>query len=134
MLESMGFEKGAGLTAEAFEPLCARYRDEFPVTRELIYLNHAAVAPPCRRSAEAMKALADDACSYGSLHYDKWMQAYAGLRSAAAKLIHASADEIAIVKNTSEGIATVALGLEAGGSSDRVPRRIPGKLPSVAPP
>jgi len=94
------------------EDLHVRYRPEFPVTNELIYLNHAAVAPLCRRAADAMKHLADDACAHGSLHYDKWMLAYDGLRTSAAKLINASPAEIAIVKNTSEGIATVALGLD----------------------
>ena len=95
------------------------YQDEFPVAKTLIYLNHAAVAPLCRSSAEAMKWLADDACQNGSLHYDIWMDAYSGLRSATARLINATPEEIAIVKNTSEGIATVALGL-AWKPGDRV--------------
>jgi selenocysteine lyase/cysteine desulfurase len=90
----------------------APYRSEFPVTRELIYLNHAAVSPLCRRASEAMKRFAEDACLHGSLHYDTWMDSYNDLRRAAAKLIHASAGEIAIVKNTSEGISMVALGLD----------------------
>lgn len=90
----------------------SRYRCEFPVTRELIYLNHAAVSPLCRRAAEAMKHFADDACVHGSLHYDAWMEAYSRLRIAAAKLINASAEEIAIVKNTSEGISMVAVGFD----------------------
>lgn len=107
MLEGMGCEK---IAAIAEQTLQARYREQFPVTRELIYLNHAAVAPLCRPAAEALKALADDVSQYGSLHWDKWMECYEGLRSAAAKLIHASPREIAIVKNTSEGIATVAEG------------------------
>lgn len=111
MLEKMGFEKVARVAAEEALPLYQQYRQEFPVTQELIYLNHAAVAPLCRPAANAMKSLADDACRFGSLHYDEWMECYAGLRTAAAKLIGASAGEIAIVKNTSEGIATVALGL-----------------------
>jgi|GraSoiStandDraft_50_1057286.scaffolds.fasta_scaffold36707_2 cysteine desulfurase / selenocysteine lyase len=115
----MGFEKVAAAIAEPAEPLHARYRNHFPITRELIYLNHAAVSPLCRRASDAMKALADDSCLYGSLHYDTWMETYAGLRCAGAKLINASADEIAIVKNTSEGIATVAAGL-AWKSGDRV--------------
>lgn len=88
------------------------YRDQFPITKNLIYLNHAAVAPLCKASAEAMKWLAEDACVNGSLHYDVWMDCYHGLRVATGRLINASADEIAIVKNTSEGIATVALGLD----------------------
>src|SRR5436189_3197725 len=98
MLEGMGYEKVTGVLDE---PLHLRYRDEFPVSRELIYLNHAAVAPLSRPAATAMKHLADDVCCHGSLHYGKWMEAYAGLRMAAARLINASAGEIAIVKNTS---------------------------------
>ena len=105
----MGFEN---LTVDLATALHIRYRHEFPVTNELIYLNHAAVAPLCRPAARAMKDLVDDACSNGSLHYDRWMDAYDGLRISGAKLINASPDEIAIVKNTSEGIATVALGLD----------------------
>src|SRR5690349_5456556 len=112
MLRGMGFEKVAAAVAEPVQALHARYREEFPITRELIYLNHAAVAPLCRRASEAMKGLADDACLYGSLHYDGWLEAYAGLRRAASKLINASAGEIAIVKNTSEGISTIAGGLD----------------------
>ena len=89
-----------------------QYRDQFPVTRNLVYLNHAAVAPLVRPAAEAMQALAADACGHGSLHYSEWMAAYEGLRTAAARLIGADPAEIAIVKNTSEGIATVAIGLD----------------------
>src|SRR5690349_20334122 len=117
MLRTMGFisEQEAGISL----PLHELYGEQFPVTRELTYLNHAAVAPLCRPAAEAMKWLADDALNYGSLHYDTWMEAYDGLRSAAARLINAQPDEIAIVKNTSEGIATIASGL-AWKPGDRV--------------
>jgi cysteine desulfurase / selenocysteine lyase len=108
MLEEMGYEKIASVAEVGLQ---TRYRDEFPITNELIYLNHAAVAPVCRRAAEAMKQLVDDVCRHGSLHYDRWLEAYEGLRRAAARLINASPGEIAIVKNTSEGIAMVAQGL-----------------------
>ena len=93
-------------------PLWERYADQFPVRRNLIYLNHAAVAPLAGPAAEAMRNLADDCARFGSLHYDQWMSAYEGLRLAAARLINAGRSEIALVKNTSEGIATVALGLD----------------------
>jgi cysteine desulfurase/selenocysteine lyase len=92
--------------------LCERYADEFPVRQHAIYLNHAAVAPLCRRSAEAMKQLADDCANFGSLHYDKWLAAYEGVRVAAAKLVGGDRSEIALLKNTSEGIATIAMGLD----------------------
>jgi selenocysteine lyase/cysteine desulfurase len=115
----MGFSSVAKECGAASQPLHERYRDDFPVTSQLTYLNHAAVAPLCRPAAEAMKQLADDALNYGSLHYDQWMAAYQGLRSAAARLINASSGEIAIVKNTSEGVATIALGLD-WKSGDRI--------------
>jgi selenocysteine lyase/cysteine desulfurase len=88
------------------------WRHEFPVTNNLIYMNHAAVAPLPRRGAEAMQHMAQDALEYGALHYSDWMDAVDGVKRAAARLLNASPEEIATVKNTSEGIATVALGLD----------------------
>src|ERR1700724_3873276 len=89
-----------------------RYRDKMPVTESLVYLNHAAVAPLCKPAADAMKELADDALRFGSLHYDRWLETYEGVGQTAARLIGASPREIAIVKNPSEGIATVAIGID----------------------
>lgn len=106
----MGFEKGNPPVAEI--PIWERYADQFAVREHLTYLNHAAVAPLCRPAADAMKRLADDCLQFGSLHYDQWLAAYEGLRVAAAKLIGAERSEIALVKNTSEGIATIAMGLD----------------------
>lgn len=89
-----------------------KIRDQFPVTQKLIYLNHAAVAPLSRPAAEAMEWLAQDSLLHGSLHFDRWLDAYDGLRRAAARLMNATLEEIALMKNTSEGIATVAMGLD----------------------
>jgi selenocysteine lyase/cysteine desulfurase len=93
-------------------PLWEQYRDQFPVAKNLVYLNHAAVAPLSRRVAEAMQGLAQDALECGSEHYPQWIAAYQGVRSGAARMINATPEEIAIVKNTSEGIATVAIGID----------------------
>jgi selenocysteine lyase/cysteine desulfurase len=91
-------------------PLFEQYRDEFPVSKRFTYLNHAAVAPLPRRTADALREFAEDACLNGSFHYPDWLATYDATRTAAARLVNASANEIAFVKNTSEGIATVALG------------------------
>ena len=106
----MGCETVKNLAADT--GLWSRYAHQFPVRENLVYLNHAAVAPLPRVSADAMKHLADDALHYGSLNYRQWLDVYDGLRAAAARLIHATPQEIALVKNTSEGIATVAMGLD----------------------
>jgi cysteine desulfurase/selenocysteine lyase len=92
--------------------LWEQYREQFPVTKNLVYLNHAAVAPLSRRVAEAMQWLAQDALDFGSEHYRQWMDSCEGVRTAAARMINATPAEIAIVKNTSEGIATVAIGID----------------------
>jgi cysteine desulfurase/selenocysteine lyase len=107
----MGFEQKPAVTV-ADEPLWRQYRDEFPVTERLVYLNHAAVAPLPKTCAKAMQDFADDALRHGSLHYDQWLDTYDGLRRAAARLLGADRSEIAITKNTSEGIATIAMGLD----------------------
>jgi len=115
----MGFEERtfeettvAGNRPASAEPLWKQYRGEFPVTERLIYLNHAAVAPLPKCSAAAMQSFAEDALQYGSFHYEEWLDTYEALRRSAAKLIGANRNEIALVKNTSEGIATVAMGLD----------------------
>jgi len=108
----MGFDEKPSQPGVASEPLWRRYRDDFPVTQNVIYLNHAAVSPLPRHTAVAMQALAQDALEFGSLHYDRWLDTYEALRVAAAKLMGANRNEIALMKNTSEGISTVAQGLD----------------------
>src|ERR1039457_3735653 len=110
ILKVMNCESVKG--SAAGQPLWQRYADRFPVRERLIYLNHAAVAPLSKPAADAMKRLAEDCLAFGSLHYGEWLATYEGLREAAARLIGADRSEIALVKNTSEGIATVAMGLD----------------------
>jgi len=107
-----GFARINKEMATSSEPIWRQYRDQFPITGRLVYLNHAAVSPLPRRSAEAIKRLADDTLEFGSLHYDQWLDTYEQLRVLAARLIGAERGEIALMKNTSEGIATVAMGLD----------------------
>ena len=83
----------------------------FPLRRNLSILNHAGVAPLSRRVAEAMQELAQDALEFGSEHYLQWMAAYQGVRLGRHGCSMRRLQEIAIVKNTSEGIATIAIGI-----------------------
>ena len=87
------------------------YRHLFPVTKNLTYLNHAAVGPLSTPAAEAMERHVRDQLEFGALHWRDWDAHYSALRESAAKLIGATAGEIAILKNTSEGISFVAEGL-----------------------
>jgi len=85
---------------------------EFPLTKDLIYLNHAAVAPWPQRTSEAVKAFAEQNTHYGSHYYLDWLKKESLLRQQLKILLNApSTDDIALVKNTSEAISFVAYGL-----------------------
>lgn len=86
-------------------------RSLFPVTGNVVYLNHAAVGPLSTRACEAMEVFARDQRDFGALHWKAWYAEYDRLRRSASKLIHAAPEEIAILKNTSEGLSFVAAGL-----------------------
>src|SRR5437868_10591472 len=86
-------------------------RELFPVTKNLVYFNHAAVGPLSVRAYEAMERHARDQREFGALHWREWYAEYDRLREAAARLIGADPREIAILKNTSEGLSFVAEGL-----------------------
>lgn len=92
-------------------------RDEFPLDPGLIYLNHAAVSPWPRRTAEAVQRFAEENTRQGARDYPRWMETEAHLREQCRALLNAaSADDIALLKNTSEALSVVAHGLpwEAG--------------------
>jgi selenocysteine lyase/cysteine desulfurase len=85
---------------------------EFPLTDELIYLNHAAVAPWPKRTSEAVIRFAEQNSQYGSHFYLDWLKKETEIHSQLQCLINApSADDIALVKNTSEALSFVAYGL-----------------------
>jgi selenocysteine lyase/cysteine desulfurase len=85
----------------------------FPVAEKYAYLNSAAVAPLSTRARQAMRRLLNDQCGHGALHYRDWFLAYDRCREAAARLVGADPEEIALVANTSAGITTIARGIHA---------------------
>jgi selenocysteine lyase/cysteine desulfurase len=84
---------------------------EFPVEGQLLYLNHAAVAPWPRRTTQAVCRFAEENRDRGARDYPRWLQTEHTLREQIAHLIHAPSDEdIALLKNTSEGLSMIAHG------------------------
>jgi cysteine desulfurase / selenocysteine lyase len=87
-------------------------RKEFPVTEELIFFDHARVAPLPERVRKVVTEFVNDATRYGTVHYETWIDEIGRARKSFARLINARTDEVAFVKNTSEGLAIVANGLD----------------------
>ncbi|AMK75139.1 MULTISPECIES: aminotransferase class V-fold PLP-dependent enzyme [Methylomonas] len=85
---------------------------EFPLVDDLIYLNHAAVAPWPKRTSAAVIQFAEQNCQFGSHYYLDWLKKENEIRRQLQALLNApSANDIALVKNTSEALSFVAFGL-----------------------
>ena len=87
--------------------------DEFPILQKGLYANHAAMAPWPRSTRDAVIAFAQENCQLGPEKYAHWLLREKRLRERLALLINAhAADDIALLKNTTEGICTVATGID----------------------
>lgn len=114
----------------AGDPELARFRDEFPVTERYAYFNAAANAPLPRSVAAAIAGYLADLGAHGSLHYRSWFAATARARALAARLFGCGTDEVALLRNTSEGMNVVAHGLpfRSGDSVVIVERDFPANV------
>ncbi|MEY4386189.1 MAG: hypothetical protein RLY20_1472 [Verrucomicrobiota bacterium] len=83
---------------------------EFPVTREKVFLAHAAVCPLSRRVSEAVAHYALNAC--GDDQETGMLEGFmSDARGVVAKLLGCTAPEIAFVGPTSLGLSLIAAGL-----------------------
>ncbi len=86
---------------------------EFDLSPDICYLNHAAVAPWPRRAVAAVTRFAEENGRRGAAGYPAWLATERRLRERLADLLGgASPDDIALVKNTSEGLSILAQGLD----------------------
>ncbi|TES91799.1 MAG: aminotransferase class V-fold PLP-dependent enzyme [Candidatus Cloacimonadota bacterium] len=88
----------------------------FPITKEKIYLNHASSGPLTTRARNAMEELLDVYQNESDITKEMLEDAEEETRELAARLLGADTDEIALVKNTSQGliIPIIALNWEKG--------------------
>ena len=88
------------------------WRGQFPVTENYIYMNHAGVAPLSLRARNSMREFLNDATDDGAIHSEDWAATAEACRQSAANLIHANINEIAFMKNTTQGILLAANGID----------------------
>ena len=89
-------------------------RKEFPVTENYIYFNHAGVSPLSKRVVEAVRGYlaAISRCGTAREASTQFAKTIADTRAKVARLINAEVDEIAFVKNTTQGILVAANGID----------------------
>jgi selenocysteine lyase/cysteine desulfurase len=83
----------------------------FPITQRAVYLNHAAVSPPPTTTIQAVEAQLRDVHENGSLNFQSWLAVKEQARELLARLLGARPEQVAFVRNTSDGLSTVANGL-----------------------
>lgn len=87
-------------------------RSLFPAANEYTYLNSAAVSPMPTTAVEAIGRQLNDVATHGSLHYTDWIDTKQRARELIAEMLHVRADQIAFTRNTSDGFASIAAGLD----------------------
>jgi cysteine desulfurase / selenocysteine lyase len=89
----------------------SQLRALFPITRSFNDLNHAAVSPPPTPTIAAVESQLHDVNANGSLHYREWVTMKERARQLLATMIGARPEQLAFMRNTSDGLSSVANGL-----------------------
>lgn len=84
----------------------------FPVTERAIYLNHAAVSPLPLPTVQAIEQQLKDVRDHGSVNFRDWLATKERARQLAGNLLNARPEQLAFMRNTSDGLSTIANGLE----------------------
>lgn len=84
----------------------------FPVTERAIYLNHAAVSAPPIPTINAIQSQLADVSQNGSVNFRKWIAVKENARQLLAGMLGARPEQVAFLRNTSDGLSTVANGLD----------------------
>lgn len=86
-------------------------QQEFPVSKETVFMAHAGVTILPRRVTRAMQAYLEESCVRHQEYAEAW-RAVSETRVLSAKLVGAKLSEVALLGPTSVGLNLVSLGLE----------------------
>ncbi len=102
----------------------------FPVTERVNYLNHAAVSPPPRPTIDAIQSHLADVSENGSVNFRDWLATKERARRLVAAMLGAQPEQVAFMRNTSDGLSTVANGLDwrAGDNLVTFRREFPSNI------
>ena len=83
-------------------------RESYPITRDDIFLNHAATTPIAKSSIERIQQVAAEMRRPLSEHFYHWLNVLEDTRRRLAEFIHVHPTEIAFCQNTSTGLSLIA--------------------------
>ncbi len=87
-------------------------RQLFPAAQKYVYLNSAAVSPMPTVAVEAVTKQLRDVSENGTLHMMDWLDTKKRCRTLVSEMLKVKFENVAFVRNTSDGFSTVANGLD----------------------
>lgn len=86
-------------------------RSLFPAATRHTYLNSAAVSPMPTVAVEAVLSQLRDVSENGTMHYSEWIATKGRARELVAGMLGVRSEQVAFLRNTADGFASVANGL-----------------------
>lgn len=86
-------------------------RSLFPAANKFVYLNSAAVSPVPVTAIDAVVSQLNDVAANGTLSFSAWTATKDRARALLASMMGIRAEQVAFVRNTSDGFSTIANGL-----------------------
>jgi len=86
-------------------------RHLFPITKDFVYLNSAAVAPLPWTTVKEVNSALQDVMYNGSTHFMNWLANKRRAREIIAELLKVRPEQIAFMRNTSDGLSALANGI-----------------------
>lgn len=87
-------------------------RSLFPATERYAYLNSAAVSPIPTTAIDAINWQLADVATNGTRNFNQWVATKDRCRSLLAEMLKVRAEQVAFLRNTSDGFASIANGLK----------------------
>jgi selenocysteine lyase/cysteine desulfurase len=86
-------------------------RSQFAALERYTYLNSAAVSPLPRTAVDAVISQLNDVAIHGSEHYTEWVATKNRARELVAGMLNVKSEQVAFMRNTSDGFGSIANGL-----------------------
>lgn len=93
-------------------PMNEHIRSLFPALKNYTYLNSAAVSPLPATAIEAVHSQLVDVATNGTLNYLDWVATKNRARELVASMLGVRPEQVAFMRNTSDGFASVASGMD----------------------
>ncbi|HQZ96499.1 MAG TPA: aminotransferase class V-fold PLP-dependent enzyme [Pyrinomonadaceae bacterium] len=105
-------------------------RSLFPATEKYAYLNSAAVSPIPTTAIEAINWQLSDVATNGSVNFNEWVATKGRCRSIISEMLNVRPEQVAFLRNTSDGFASIANGLtwKAGDNIVSFAREFPANF------